>query len=170
VESGFAIALVSFMPAKSTHQENLIPADWAIGQLPGLTEQDASRLANLGIQTTRQLWQQAHSSARRHWLSAQLKLHPKYVNKWAALANLAQIPSVGCQYCGLLLHTGISSPSQLAQTPLDRLHRQVLRFYVTNLQRRDLCPSREDLAQWIQQAQALIRRTTPCTHSLEVTE
>jgi predicted flap endonuclease-1-like 5' DNA nuclease len=132
-------------------------ANWAIEQLPGLSEQDADQLANAGIQTTHQLLQQGSTPAGRHQLAAQLQLHLKYVNKWVALADLARIPSVGCQYCGLLLHTGISSSSQLAQTSLDVLHRHILRFYVANLQRRDLCPLKEELTEWIQQAQRLTR-------------
>ncbi|HEY9752119.1 MAG TPA: DUF4332 domain-containing protein [Coleofasciculaceae cyanobacterium] len=147
------------MPARLTPRpiDRLMPADWAIAQLPGLNEQDACRLANLEIKSTRQLLQQANTADRRHQLAAQLQLHPKYVNKWVALADLATIPSVGCQYCGVLLHTGITSPNQLAQTSLDTLHRAILRFYVATLQRRDLCPLKEELAEWIQQAQRLMR-------------
>ena len=137
--------------------DRLRPADWAIDQLPGLSEQDAHRLANLEIESTRQLLQQANTPTRRQRLAAQLQLHPKYVNKWVALADLATIPSVGCQYCGVLLHTGITSANQLAQTSLDTLHRAILRFYVATLQRRDLCPLKEELADWIQQAQQVMR-------------
>ncbi|MFM7448958.1 MAG: DUF4332 domain-containing protein [Leptolyngbyaceae cyanobacterium] len=147
------------MPARLTPRpiDGPMPADWAITQLPGLSEEDAHRLTSLEIKSTRQLLHQANTPARRQRLAAQLQLHPKYVNKWVALADLATIPSVGCQYCGVLLHTGITSPDQLAQTPLDTLHRAILRFYVATLQRRDLCPLKEDLAAWIQQAQRLMR-------------
>jgi hypothetical protein len=147
------------MPTKLTPQNIDRPtsANWLIEQLPGLSEQNVHHLASVGIQTTYQLLQKGDTAAQRHQLAAQLRLHPKYVNKWVALADLARIPSVGCQYCGLLLHTGISSTKQLAQTSLDILHRHVLRFYVANLQRRDLCPLKEELAEWIQQAQQLMR-------------
>ncbi|NEO63853.1 MAG: DUF4332 domain-containing protein, partial [Moorea sp. SIO4G2] len=46
----------------------------------------------------------------------------QYVNKWVALADLARIPSIGCQYCGLVLHAGICSLTQLAQTPPGLFH------------------------------------------------
>ncbi|GBE73470.1 hypothetical protein myaer87_06970 [Microcystis aeruginosa NIES-87] len=54
------------------------------------------------------------------------------------MAELASIPAVGCQYCGLLVHAGIASIPQLAQVSIQQLHRQILRFQVANLQRRDL--------------------------------
>ena len=85
-------------------------------------------------------------------MASKLQLHLQYVNKWIALADLARIPSVGTQYCGLLLHTGMISVAQLAQTPTHRLHQQTLRLQVATLQRRDLCPAIELVKQWSQQA------------------
>jgi hypothetical protein len=128
------------------------PSNWAIAQLPGLSPQNQAGLASCGIQTTLQLLQQTRTPAQRQALATQLQIHIQHLNKWVALANLARIPAVGCQYCGLLLHAGISSPAQLVQTPLPRLHRQILKFQVATLQRQDLCPPLEQVEQWIQQA------------------
>jgi hypothetical protein len=41
------------------------------------------------------------------------------VTEWAALASLARIPLVGCQYCELLLQIGVYSVVQLAHTNLN---------------------------------------------------
>jgi hypothetical protein len=142
---------------KTTQRHSPRSSNWAIAQLPGLSAQDQSRLAACGIQTTFQLLSQARTASQRQALATQLQTHTQYVNKWVALADLARIPAVGCQYCGLLLHAGISSPSQLAQTPLPRLHRQILKLQVAMMQRQDLCPSLNEVAQWIEQAQGLIR-------------
>ena len=133
--------------------------NWPIAQLPGLSLQDQQKLMQCGIQTTHQLLQSARQPAQKHAIATQLQIHIQHVNKWVALADLARIPAVGCQYCGLLLHAGICSPAQLAQTSLQTLHKQILRFYVATLQRQDLCPSRGQLAQWIQQAQKLAHAT-----------
>ena len=73
------------------------------------------------------------------------------------MAELASIPAVGCQYCGLLVHAGIASIPQLAQTSIQQLHRQILRFQVANLQRRDLCPDIAMMLAWIEQAKILTR-------------
>jgi hypothetical protein len=128
---------------------------WPIEQLPGLSQEDQTRLQNQGIHTTFQLLQQGATPAQKQRLAGQLQIHVQHVNKWVALADLARIPSVGCQYCGLLLHAGVASCVQLAQTPLHRLHPQLLRLQVAMMQRPDLCPPVEAVAIWMQQARSL---------------
>jgi Domain of unknown function (DUF4332) len=125
---------------------------WSIAHLPGLSLQDQALLLQYGIQTTQQLLQQTRTPGQKQALASQLQTHLQRVVKWSALADLARVPAVGCQYCGLLLHAGISSPAQLAQTPLSRLHQQILKLHVAMMQRQDLCPSLDQVAQWIEQA------------------
>ncbi|MBW4576713.1 MAG: DUF4332 domain-containing protein [Aphanothece sp. CMT-3BRIN-NPC111] len=136
----------------NAHLNTIQPCDWSIAQLPGLSDQDQSKLLTCGITTTGQLLQKANNPASKQELAKQLQIHIQHVNKWVALANLARIPSVGCQYCGLLLHAGICSATQLSEIPVHRLHQQILRLQVATMQRRDLCPSVEQVQQWIQQA------------------
>lgn len=131
------------------------PCDWPIEQLPGLTPQDKSQLQECGIATTGQLIRKAGTPATRQGLANRLQIHIQHINKWVVLADLARIPSVGCQYCGLLLHAGVGSVSQLAQMPVQRLHQQILRLQVATMQRRDLCPSVGEVEKWIQQARLL---------------
>jgi Domain of unknown function (DUF4332) len=128
---------------------------WDIGQLPGLSDQHQEQLLAYGIRTTKDLLEQTKTPVRRQALATQLQLHIQHVNKWVALANLSRIPAVGSQYCGLLLHAGISSPEQLAHTPLPRVHQQILKLQVATLQRQDLCPSLHEVAEWIRQARLL---------------
>lgn len=139
-----------------THRSTIQPCDWPIEQLPGLSDRDRSYLQELGITTTGQLLQKASTLQSKQALANQLKIKSQYVHKWVALADLARIPSVGCQYCGLLLHAGVSSVTQLAQTPASKLHQQILRLQVATMQRRDLCPQVEDIVVWMKQARALI--------------
>lgn len=132
------------------------PCNWLIEQLPGLSVQDQSKLQGLGITTTQQLLQKASTAQLRQVLANQLQVKAQYVNKWVALADLARIPGIGCQYCGLLLHAGICSVAQLAQTPAHRLHQQILRLQVATMQRRDLCPQVEEVTKWVKQARSLV--------------
>jgi predicted flap endonuclease-1-like 5' DNA nuclease len=145
-------------PKPKTHRSATQPCNWSIEQLPGLSAQDQSKLQELGITTTGQLLQKASTPQSRQTLANQLQIKPQYVNKWVALADLARIQGIGCQYCGLLLHAGIGSVSQLAQTPAHRLHQQILRLQVATMQRRDLCPHVEEVAAWIKQARELALR------------
>lgn len=131
-------------------------SDWEIGQLPGLSDSDRDQCVALGITTTLMLLRCTQTADQKQALAARLQVHPQYVSKWAALADLARIPAVGCQYCGLLLHAGISSPTQLAQTPLPRLHQQLLKLQVATMQRQDLCPTLAQVSGWIQQARSLV--------------
>ncbi len=130
--------------------------DWSIEELPGLSPEEQSQLINCGITTTGSLINQANNPAARVALSTKLKVNLNYINKWIALADLARIPSVGVQYCGLLLHAGVASVAQLKNTPTHRLHKQILRLQVATMQRRDLCPTVELVQQWIQQAQRIM--------------
>lgn len=130
-------------------------ASWTIDLLPGLAADDSARLLDHQVATTLDLLKLGDTQDKRNLLATELQVPIRQLNKWVALANLARIPSVGCEYAGLLLHTGIASPQQLAQTSIGQLHRQLLRLYVSTMQRRDLCPAPESIGLWIQQARIL---------------
>jgi hypothetical protein len=130
----------------------------SITQLPGLSLQDQTQLIDCGIQTTRHLLQATQTPTQRQSLATRLQTRIQRIQKWSALASLSQIPAVGCQYCGLLLHAGIISPAQLAQTPLSKLHPQILKLYVATMQRPDLCPGLGQVSEWIEQAQQISRK------------
>ncbi|UKO98239.1 DUF4332 domain-containing protein [Nostoc sp. UHCC 0870] len=147
------------MSAKPTGTKNPSPmrySDWPIEQLPGLSQEEQSQLQNCGIKTTVGLVKQGKTLQAKVALANKLQVNLQYVNKWVALADLARIPSVGTQYCGLLLHAGVASVAQLAQTPTHRLHKQILRLQVATMQRRDLCPPIEQVQQWSQQARIVL--------------
>ncbi len=145
------------MPPKHTPSISSIKScNWAIEQLPGLSQEEQSQLQNCGITTTGLLVKNGKTLEARVALANKLQVHLQYVNKWVALADLARIPTVGTQYCGLLLHAGIGSVAQLAQVPVHRLHKQILRLQVATMQRRDLCPAIELVQQWSSQARTVL--------------
>ncbi|MEM8673366.1 MAG: DUF4332 domain-containing protein [Cyanobacteria bacterium P01_G01_bin.67] len=128
---------------------------WSIDRLPGLMLPEQKLLQAQGIDNTKLLLQQAHNPQSKQDLAGKLRLNQKHVNKWVALADLARLPSVGDRYCGLLLHAGIISVVQLAQTSFPQLHRQILRLQVATLQRKDRSPSLEQVKQWVEEAKIL---------------
>ena len=129
--------------------------NWAIELLPGLSNAQQQQLKALNIDTTLDLLKATRNQAARLQLAQQLNSHVQHVNKWTALAKLACIPSVGYQYCGLLLHAGISSPQQLALLPVAQLHAQLKRLQVKLMQRADLSPNTAQVSQWIAEAKQL---------------
>ncbi|MBD2081454.1 DUF4332 domain-containing protein [Leptolyngbya sp. FACHB-17] len=142
--------------AKPSKKSAGIPsASWEIDLLPGLAADDATRLNDRHIHTTLDLFKLGKTQDQRNLLATELQVPIRQLNKWVALADLARIPSVGCEYAGLLLHAGIASPLQLGQTSIGQLHRQLLRLYVSTMQRRDLCPTTDYIGLWIHQARSL---------------
>ncbi|MEO0535499.1 MAG: DUF4332 domain-containing protein [Cyanobacteria bacterium P01_A01_bin.123] len=129
--------------------------DWPLEQLPGLSLAQKTQLKDFGIQTTLQLLRRGSTALKRQQLATDLQIHTQYVNKWVALADLARVPEVGCQYCGLLLHAGVSSTQQLAQASAHRLYPQIRRFQVAVLRQAQNCPPPSQVSRWIQQARSL---------------
>ncbi|ERN42580.1 hypothetical protein KR51_00007380 [Rubidibacter lacunae KORDI 51-2] len=140
---------------KQTQSARQCGCDWAIERLPGLSAEYGRQLERRGIETTLQLLHRTRSQPARQELAHALRAPRQEIDKWVAMADLARLPGVGCQYCGLLLHAGIASVGQLAQTPVRRLHQQILRLQVATMHRRDLCPSPAELQDWIAQARHL---------------
>ena len=133
------------------------PCYWSIDKLPGIPDKEQKLLRNLGIATTKDLLNKTTTPQAQQTLASLLKLNIKYVSKWVALADLARLPSIGCQHCGLLLHAGIISVKQLAQTPINRLHSQIMRVHIATMQRKDLCPSVAVVKQWLEEAKLINR-------------
>jgi predicted flap endonuclease-1-like 5' DNA nuclease len=126
---------------------------WSLDQIPGLNAEDSSKLKSAGFVTTAALLRQTRTPQQQRQLATQLQMPERWVRKWAALAELSELPSVGCQYCGVLLHAGVTSVAQLASMQTHTLHRQVLRLQVAVLRRRDLCPNPGVVTRWITEAQ-----------------
>lgn len=130
--------------------------NFTLEQLPGLSAKDCKKLQDYGITTTHTLLQKAgRTKAQKEAVAIALNIRFQLLMKWVAFADLARIPAVNCQHCGLIVHSGIISLEQLAQTPLDKLHRQIMRLQIQNLQRADLCPTIGEMSVWIKQAQQL---------------
>jgi hypothetical protein len=135
--------------------------NWPINQLPGLGPEDCQRLLGLGIHSTFDLLRQSQTRQSQTQLAQKLQLHIHHIQKWIALSDLARVPAVGIDACGLLLHAGVISVECLAKLSPGLLHRQILKLQVTNLQRPDLCPNAAQIGNWINQAQQLPKLPRP---------
>jgi len=98
------------------------------------------------------------SRSQQEALAAALGMRWQFLYKWLVFADLARISGIGCQYCGLIVHSGVGSIEQLAQTSVGKLHEGIKRLQVQTLQRTDLCPSLQEMSSWIKQAQQLVAR------------
>lgn len=129
-----------------------------IQALPGLSDRDSVALIDQNIATLGQLRAATRSQFEQRQLAQKLRVREQTLRKWMVLADLAQVPSVGTQYCGVLLHVGVVSVQSLAQAQAPQLRSQVLRFQVANLRRADLCPDVGLVQRWIQEARAIATR------------
>lgn len=135
------------------------PQGWSLTDLPGMSDQDYQKLYDVEIESTVVLLKRTKTLEKQRHLAQKLQISDRWVRKWMALAELSHLKSVGCQYCGLLLHAGVTSVAQLSIMSPSMLHRHILRLQVANLQRRDLCPSAGVVMQWIQEAKQVAHLT-----------
>jgi predicted RecB family nuclease len=141
----------------SRSADSLSPQFFAISLLPGISEAEVAQLSTCGINTTLDLLRQTRSDEQRDELLVKLQLHSKYLAKWIAMADLARVPGVGCDYCGLLLHAGIRSMGQLAIASPHRIHPQLMRLNVTALNTREQCPTPSQVSAWVYRAELLFK-------------
>ncbi len=85
---------------------------YPLEKLPGISQETVALFKAYGITNTQQLLKQTQTLEAQQLLANNLKIKLQYVRKWSALADLARIKSVGCTYCGLILHSGIVSVLQ----------------------------------------------------------
>lgn len=130
---------------------------YPLDQLPGLSSTHAQGMTQLGLTSTEHLRRYGATAAHRQTLAKKMQVPLRYVTKWVILAELARVPAVGCQSSGLLLHAGIISVVQLADSTAQGLYTRLRRLHVATLQRNDLCPTPDQVSLWIQQAKALAR-------------
>jgi hypothetical protein len=128
---------------------------WPLSAIPGLSPEHYAQLETQNLHTTQDLLRRYATPGGAASLATTLSLPLRYAQKWLALADLAQLPSVGCEYCGLLLHSGIQSTQQLAIMAPGQLHMQIRRLHATHLRRGDLCPGPDQVVAWVSEAKRL---------------
>ncbi|MGI0481041.1 DUF4332 domain-containing protein [Geminocystis sp. CENA526] len=126
-----------------------------IALLPGITSIDLKNLKNLGIDTNLALLKYGCDRPKQQELAIKMGVNLKNVLKWIALADLSRLESVGNQYCGLILHSGVISCRQLAQTSVPQLHRQILKLQVSHFGTKKECPPLSLVKTWVKEARQL---------------
>jgi hypothetical protein len=147
-------------PSQTSQHTSISSLNFPIEKLTGLSAEDCQKLKDHGIQTTRGLLKKAgFKRSEKEAFAIAIGVRLQLLTKWLAFADLARIPAVGLQHCGIIVHSGIVSLEQLSQTPIDKLHKQILRLQVQQFRRADLCPDIAEMAIWVKQAQQLLRNS-----------
>jgi hypothetical protein len=130
-----------------------------IKNLPGISPIDIKTLKSLGINTNLELLKFAVNDQKQKELAFKMGVNLKNILKWIALADLSRVETVGSQYCGLILHSGILSTAQLSKVYPPELYNKILRLQVATLRRKDLCPSMGLVQSWINEAKIINHAT-----------
>lgn len=125
-----------------------------IENLPGISPIDIKSLKSLGINTNLELLKFTVNDQKQKELALKIGVNLKNVLKWVALADLSRVESVGSQYCGLILHSGVISTAQLSEVYPPKLYDKVIRLQVATLRRKDLCPSIGLVQTWVKEAKS----------------
>ncbi len=141
-------------------EPTLALTDWPLSRIPGISAADQAALQQQGIESTQQLLDRCPTLTQQQALSSQLNIPLRFIRKWVALSDLAQLPAVGPEGCGLLLHAGIVSVEQLAQGSPQMLHRTLCRLQVRSTGQRSHSLSFAQVSGWIRQAQLKTQQTS----------
>lgn len=143
-----------------TSTQTILQKNWQIERLPGINPEDRDRLKQFGIETTFQLLKQANKREDMQELADQMQINVQRVIRWVVMARLARIPSIGCDYCELLLNVGIYSAGQLTRASVKDLQKRILTYQNANPHRPKLCPDPDKITEWIQEARQIVRKTS----------
>lgn len=130
-----------------------LPADTQIGELPGMTEALAARLAAAGAPDLDALRQIGASNAKLAALADTLRVEDFTVRRWVALAGLRGIDEVDADLANALLRVGIRSAKDLAGANADRIQNKLLALNEAESLPADV-PTRQQVVDLIERAAA----------------
>jgi predicted flap endonuclease-1-like 5' DNA nuclease len=114
----------------------------------------ATKLREAGIRTTAALLKAAGSKRGRHDLAAETGIPEKLILEWVNLADLMRIRGVGEEFSDLLEEAGVDTVKELARRDPENLYAAL---HETNMRSKLVrrMPSRDQVADWVEQARSL---------------
>ncbi|MEM2125170.1 MAG: DUF4332 domain-containing protein [Candidatus Methanosuratincola sp.] len=128
-----------------------------ITEIEGIGETFATKLKDLGINTTEQLLEAGATRKGRAQLAEKSGISPKLIMKWINRADLFRVKGIGQEYSDLLEAAGVDTVVELGTRNADNLYAKLVEVNNTkNLVRK--LPSLEIVKDWIEQAKKLPRK------------
>ena len=143
-------AMIVFVPAGA------LAGHYVIESTTIVDEATAARLDGMGIHTTKELWAKTASEKERRALARKLKVKASLVAEWHDFCDLLRIDGIGPRVAGVMTGAGIRNLKDLAgKVPADMVRRiKEQNFKKTLLGK---LPGEENLADWIGQADRLVK-------------
>ncbi len=130
-----------------------------LSKIEGIAQVYSQKLQEAGIATIEQLLQAAATPQGRRDLVEKAGISGKLILEWANLADLFRIKGIGEEYSDLLEEAGVDTIPELAQRNADNLYAKLGEVNAAKRLVRKL-PSRDAIADWIDQAKTLPRVMT----------
>jgi len=130
-----------------------------LAKIEGIGEVYSNKLEAVGISTLEELLATASTPKGRQDLAAKSDISEKLILEWANRAGLFRIKGIGEEYSDLLEAAGVDTVPELAQRNADNLYAALKSTNAAKKLVRKL-PSRDQIADWIDQAGKLPRVMT----------
>jgi len=130
-----------------------------LARIEGIGEVYSGKLEAVGISTLEELLAAASTPKGRQDLAATSDVSEKLILEWANRADLFRIKGIGEEYSDLLEAAGVDTVPELAQRNADNLYAALKSTNAAKKLVRKL-PSRDQIADWIDQAGKLPRVMT----------
>ena len=131
--------------------------DYPILEIEGIGPEYKDRLAELDINTTQELLKRARTPNMREQLAETTGISENLILEWANLADLMRIKGVGEEWSDLLEEVGVDNVPELAQRNPNNLWEAIEGFDVSNARLVRKKPTKDQVAEWIEQAKGLDR-------------
>jgi len=128
-------------------------------EIKGLSESDAQKLSELGIDTPDSLLEHGASPKGRKTLSEQTGIDGNVLLRWINQADLSRVKGIGKEYADLLEAAGIDTVPELAQRKPENLFQKLMEINEEKKILR-LMPTEELVKNWVNQAKELPRVVT----------
>lgn len=127
-----------------------------IERISGIGPVYAEKMRAAGIRTTEALLRAGATPQGRQELAGKIGVSADTILKWVNRADLMRITGIGEQYSDLLEVAGVDTVPELAQRNPDNLHQKLVEINTEKRLVRRL-PTRDMVANWIEQAKSLER-------------
>lgn len=130
-----------------------------LSKIEGIAQVYSQKLQEAGVATIEKLLRVASTPQGRRNLAEKAGISDKLILEWANLADLFRIKGIGEEYSDLLEEAGVDTIPGLAQRNADNLYAKLGEVNAAKRLVRKL-PSRDAIADWIDQAKTLPRVMT----------
>ncbi len=136
------------------------PPGTSLTLIKGIGRKIAAQLHQVGIDSIEALREHAATPQGQAQLALQLRKKPALILRWAQQAALMQVNGIGQDYGWLLWQAGITTIAELREQTPHALE-SILESTNRRLRLVDRLPAREQIEDWIAQAQTLQIHNTP---------